>query len=89
VEELWFEEDNLIIRAEDSLFRVSKGILAARSPVLKAMLFGPRQPSPKTEEMYGCSVVELPHSARSVTHFLKAIFDSEYVMAFVCQTNRK
>ncbi|KAJ7666753.1 hypothetical protein DFH06DRAFT_1085908 [Mycena polygramma] len=81
VEELWFEEDNLIVRAEDTLFRVSKGILAARSPVLKAMLFGLPQPNPENMgRLYGCPVLELPHSARSVTNFLKAIFDSDFFL---------
>ncbi|KAJ6530295.1 hypothetical protein B0H19DRAFT_1328474 [Mycena capillaripes] len=78
VDELWFEEDNLIVRAEHSLFRVSKGILAARSPVLKAILL---QPTPEnTVTMYDCRILELPHSAISVTHFLKAIFDSDFFL---------
>ncbi|KAJ7661176.1 hypothetical protein B0H17DRAFT_953746, partial [Mycena rosella] len=81
VEELWFEDDNLIIRAEDSLFRVSRGVLAARSPVFRAMLFGMPQPNPgNAVTMYGCPMIQLPHRAADVEYFLKAIFDSEFFL---------
>jgi hypothetical protein len=59
-----------IIQAEDSIFHVSKGVLVARLPVLKAMLV-------ETPRMFGCTLLELPHSTRSVICFLKAIFDAE------------
>jgi hypothetical protein len=55
VEDLWFEEDNLIIRAEDSLICVSKGVLAARSPVLKALLFeAPAGPKMLSAHFWSC-----------------------------------
>ncbi|KAK7022981.1 hypothetical protein R3P38DRAFT_2956806 [Favolaschia claudopus] len=77
VDELWFDEDNLIVRANDCLFRVSKGFLAARSPVLKQTLL--ENPG-KLSTMLGCPVLVLPHSATSVTHFLKALFDADYFL---------
>ncbi|KAJ7652836.1 hypothetical protein DFH06DRAFT_1418543 [Mycena polygramma] len=43
---LWFDDDNLILRAESSLFRVSKGVLAARSSVFRDMLSFPVPPRP-------------------------------------------
>ncbi|KAJ6632209.1 hypothetical protein B0H10DRAFT_2251221 [Mycena sp. CBHHK59/15] len=78
IEELWFEDDTLILRAEDSLFRVSKGVLSAQSPVMKAMLSG--IPKAGGTIMYGCPVVELHHSASDVTCFLKAVFDSDFFL---------
>ncbi|KAJ6556450.1 hypothetical protein B0H19DRAFT_1152622 [Mycena capillaripes] len=51
VPELWFEDDNLILRAENSLFRVSKGILAARSSVFRDMLAFPRPRRSSTVEV--------------------------------------
>ncbi|KAJ6535420.1 hypothetical protein B0H19DRAFT_1271190 [Mycena capillaripes] len=42
VPELWLEDDNLILSAENSLFRVSKGVLAARSSVCRDVLAFPR-----------------------------------------------
>ncbi|KAJ7102721.1 hypothetical protein C8R44DRAFT_808425 [Mycena epipterygia] len=81
VEDLWFEEDNLIIRAENSIFRVSRGVLAARSPVFRSMLFDLPKPNPeRTIIMYGCPVIQLRHSPEDVTYFLKAIFDSEFFL---------
>ncbi|KAJ6530298.1 hypothetical protein B0H19DRAFT_967735 [Mycena capillaripes] len=78
VAELWFEEDNLILRAEDSIFRVSKGVLMARSPVFQTMISGLSHSGP--EYPYGCPVIQLHHSAVDVTSFLKAIFDSEFFL---------
>ncbi|KAJ7666746.1 hypothetical protein DFH06DRAFT_1184667 [Mycena polygramma] len=67
VAELWFEDDSLILRAEDSIFRISKGILMARSPVFKAMIGLSHSGQ---ESMYGCPMIQLHHSAAEVTSFL-------------------
>ncbi|KAJ6567022.1 hypothetical protein B0H19DRAFT_716897 [Mycena capillaripes] len=76
VEELWFSDGGLIVQAEQSLFRVSGGILAARSPVFKDMLSFIQPPD--AEKIDGCPVVTLPDSAADVTCFFKAIFDSSF-----------
>ncbi|KAJ7020165.1 hypothetical protein C8F04DRAFT_1128121 [Mycena alexandri] len=90
VHDLWFEDDNLILRAENALFRVSKGILAARSSVFRDMLSFPHPQSRNSqmndgdneaedEHTYeGCPVVRLHDSVADVTAFLKAIFDSSF-----------
>ena len=79
---LWFEVENLILRAQNTLFRVSKGVLAARPSVFRDMLAFPQSPqmrSPCSEgEMYdgdgeeiieGYPVVRLHDSAQDVTFF--------------------
>ncbi|KAJ7692828.1 hypothetical protein B0H17DRAFT_1132807 [Mycena rosella] len=76
VPELWFEDDNLILRAETTLFRVSKGVLAARSSVFRDMLSFPQTDS--EEHIDGCPVVRLHDTAADVTYFLRAIFDSGF-----------
>ncbi|KAJ7184652.1 hypothetical protein C8R46DRAFT_1299939 [Mycena filopes] len=76
VEELWFFDGGLVVQAEQSLYRVSGGILAARSPVFKDMLSF-TQPS-DAETIEGCPVVRLPDSAVDVTCFFRAIFDSSF-----------
>ncbi|KAF8155303.1 hypothetical protein K438DRAFT_1845886 [Mycena galopus ATCC 62051] len=87
VPELWFEEDNLILRAENTLFRVSKGVLAARSSVFRDMLSFPLPPKlgrgggegeDEEDTIDGCPVVRLHDSPADVTCFLRAIFDSSY-----------
>ncbi|KAJ7689811.1 hypothetical protein B0H17DRAFT_1011877 [Mycena rosella] len=76
VEELWFSDGGLVVQAEQSLFRISGGILAARSPVFKDMLVFPQPPDAETVE--GCPVVRLPDSATDIIAFFKAIFDSSF-----------
>lgn len=76
--ELWFEDDNLILRAENSLFRVSKGVLAARSSVFRDMLSFPQTDTDGEEHIEGCPVVRLHDTAADVTCFLRAIFDSGF-----------
>ncbi|KAJ7731818.1 hypothetical protein DFH07DRAFT_846989 [Mycena maculata] len=76
VPELWFEDDNLILRAENTLFRVSKGVLAARSSVFRDMLSFPQTEG--EEHIDGCPVVRLHDSVGDVTYFLRAIFDSSF-----------
>ncbi|KAK7062488.1 BTB domain-containing protein [Favolaschia claudopus] len=80
-EGLWFSKDPLVVlRAEDTVFRVSGGILSARSTVFRDMLALP-QPSPSVEDTIdGCTVVRLPDSATEVESFLRAIFDSNFFM---------
>ncbi|KAF7359026.1 BTB domain-containing protein [Mycena sanguinolenta] len=76
VEELWFEDGGLVVQAEQSLFRVSRGILAARSSVFKDMLAFTQPPNAETID--GCPVVRLPDSAEDVKRFFRAIFDSSF-----------
>ncbi|KAF7305653.1 BTB domain-containing protein [Mycena chlorophos] len=81
VADLWFPEDNLILRAENSVFRVSKGVLAARSSVFKDMLAFDSMGADGAEgdeTMEGCPVVRLHDTAAEVEVFLRAIFDSSF-----------
>ncbi|KAJ7119178.1 hypothetical protein C8R44DRAFT_673543 [Mycena epipterygia] len=76
VDELWFPDSSLVFQAENSLFRVSGAMLAARSPVFKDMLSFPQPPDSETFDE--CPVVKLPDSAADTTCFFKAIFDSSF-----------
>ncbi|KAJ7735555.1 hypothetical protein DFH07DRAFT_893470 [Mycena maculata] len=76
VDDLWFPDHNLVIQAENRLFRVSGGILAARSLVFRDML---SIPQPETQPLIdGCPIVVLHDSAIDVEYFLKAVFDSSF-----------
>ncbi|KAJ6500866.1 hypothetical protein C8R45DRAFT_1210563 [Mycena sanguinolenta] len=76
VEELWFADSGLVVQAEQSLFRVSGAVLAARSSVFKDMLAFTQPPDAETID--GCPVVKLSDSAEDVTCFFRAIFDSSF-----------
>ncbi|KAJ7159310.1 hypothetical protein C8R43DRAFT_920841 [Mycena crocata] len=81
IDGLWFSNDALIIlRAEESIFRVQKSILAARSPVFRGMFEFPQPVADGDEMMDGSPVVRLHDSAADVEPFLRAIFDSSYFM---------
>ncbi|KAJ6500845.1 hypothetical protein C8R45DRAFT_979321 [Mycena sanguinolenta] len=82
--ELWFEDGNLVVQAENSQFRVYRGVLAAKSPIFCDMLSFP-QPS-DSEIIEGCPLVRLPDSATEVNAFLRALFDSEFFEAYPAPT---
>lgn len=72
---LWFDDGNLILKAETYLFRIYGGLLAARSSVFRDMLSFP-PPEEGNATLEGCPVVFVYDSPRDLTHFLRAIFDS-------------
>ncbi|KAJ7119172.1 hypothetical protein C8R44DRAFT_673527 [Mycena epipterygia] len=76
VQELWFEDGNLVIQAGRSQFRVYRGVLAARSSVFQDMLSFPQPPD--SELVEGCPLVRLHDNPAEVSVFLKAIFNSEF-----------
>ncbi|KAJ7119175.1 hypothetical protein C8R44DRAFT_189561 [Mycena epipterygia] len=84
VQELWFEDGNLVIQAENRQFRLYRGILAAHSPVFHDMLVFPQKPDPEIVE--GCQLLRLSDPASEVTVFLKAIFDHNFFMPFPAPT---
>ncbi|KAJ6572752.1 hypothetical protein DFH09DRAFT_982079 [Mycena vulgaris] len=76
VNDLWFADHGLVLRAGNRLFRVSGGILAARSSVFRDMM---SIPQPESQPLIdGCPVVVLHDSAVDAEYFLRAIFDSSF-----------
>lgn len=73
---LWFEDCGLIIRAGNTLFRVSRDALATQSSIFADMLTLP-SPQDPAELMDGCPIVRLPDPVKDVEYFLKALFDYE------------
>ncbi|KAJ6536367.1 hypothetical protein B0H19DRAFT_1004054 [Mycena capillaripes] len=81
VDDLWFSNDMLVIRAEKRIFRVSKSVLAARSSVFSDMIAFPQPVATEAEgNIDGSPVVTLQDSGQDVEVFLRAIFDSSYFM---------
>jgi hypothetical protein len=72
--DLWFLDGNVVIRAENTLFRVYQGILGAKSPVFSGMF---SVPQPENEEKYdGCPFVHVHDTSQEMTFFLLALFDT-------------
>ncbi|KAJ7685846.1 hypothetical protein B0H17DRAFT_985496 [Mycena rosella] len=82
VEDLWFPDADLILRAENTLFRVHSSILGARSCVFRDMVAFPQPETPDSEgdTHDGKPVVRLHDSAAEVEVFLRAVFDSSFFM---------
>ena len=78
---LYFPDGNLVLRAENTLFKIFAGLLAARSSVFKDMLAFPHPPLSEEEDetIDGCPVVDVYDEPRDLAVFLRAVFDSRYV----------
>ncbi|KZP11464.1 hypothetical protein FIBSPDRAFT_837642 [Athelia psychrophila] len=74
---VWFEDGNVILEAENTKFKVHRGILAANSPVFHDMFSLP-QPSSGENFVEGCPVVHLSDSGMDVMHILQAIYRPNY-----------
>ena len=70
--DVWFEDGTIILEAEDSQFKVFKGVLAANSTVFNDMLVVGSNPA-NNEMVEGCPVVRVYDTALDMMHFLKAL----------------
>jgi hypothetical protein len=88
VHDLWFSDGSLVVRAENSIFRVSGVVLAARSSVFQDMLSFPQPGLGQTEveSIDGVPIVVLYDLAVEVEPFLRAIYDSRCVSLLVVAT---
>jgi len=75
--DVWFEDGNVILQAESTVFKVFRGILSTNSPIFADMFTVP-QPMTDNETFESCPLIQLFDSAEDVKHFLKAIHDASY-----------
>lgn len=76
--ETWFHDGNIVLQADQTQFKVHKGILAANSTVFADMFSIPQPPS-GVQLAEGCNVVHLSDSAVDVTYVLEALCKRRYV----------
>lgn len=69
--ELWYDDGTIVIKAENTLFRVYRGQLVKKSEILRELLSAPGLKA--DEEIEGCPVVELHDSAFEMEHLLYTI----------------
>ena len=71
-QEFWLADGNLVIVAEDTAFRVYRGLLAAQSTVFANMFA--TVASPTADEVFdGCPVVRLFDSSHDLRHLLRTL----------------
>jgi hypothetical protein len=74
--DVWYEDGTIILRANDILFRVYKGILSSQSTVFKDLL---SVPQPSDTPIYdGCPVVTVQDSSADLEPFLRALHEWDF-----------
>ncbi|KIK06084.1 hypothetical protein K443DRAFT_3389 [Laccaria amethystina LaAM-08-1] len=73
---LWFDDGNHVIQAENYQFRIHRGILSARSPVLRRVF---SEPVPEgAQNIEGCPVTHLQDHGKDLMHLLMSIYDPAF-----------
>ena len=78
--ELWLEDGNIVLQAEDTQFKVHRSMLSRHSSVFRDMFMVPQPSIPNGDVVDSCAVVELSDSSEDLTHALRALYDRWYVV---------
>ena len=81
--DLWYDDGNIVLQAENTQFKVYRGILIENSTVFRDMFSLPQLPSDVTDMIEGCSLVRLYDSAEEVGYILQALFRHRCIMALL------
>jgi hypothetical protein len=81
-QDVWYDDGNLVVRAENTLFRVYGGLIAAQSTVFADMLKMPAEPDGAQETVEGCPVVRVHDPAEDICRLLRAIHDPQCATSF-------
>jgi hypothetical protein len=75
----WFDDGNVVLQVESTLFRVHRSILSMHSEVFRGMFSVPQPAATDGDLVDNCPVVQLPDRAVDWTHVLKAFYGGRYV----------
>ncbi|RDB15227.1 hypothetical protein Hypma_004726 [Hypsizygus marmoreus] len=75
--DIWFNDGTIILEAENTQFRVYRGLLEKHSSVLKDIFAGLQYKS-RVVSVDGCPVVHLSDRSQDVHHLLHALYDCFY-----------
>lgn len=79
----WFDDGNVVLQAEDTLFRVYKGFLRKQSSVFDDMFSLPAAARENEMETFdSCSLVVVQETAKEMELFILALTDLTYVPSF-------
>ena len=72
--ELWFEDGNIVIQAERTVYKVHKSILCKYSPLFADTLSLPQSPELAATDSYeGHPLLQMQESAGDISLFLQAL----------------
>ena len=81
-EELWYTDGSIVIEAEDTQFRVYKGILSSQSETFRDMFSIPQPPSAQHELVEGCPVVKVGDTAKDWKYVFLELFEKRYIHSY-------
>ena len=78
--DLWFDDGNIVVIAQQTAFRVHRSVLSRHSDTFSG-LFAVPQPLEGVEKLEDCPVVRVSDSAHDFGHLLHVLYDGlEYVL---------
>ncbi len=80
--DMWFEDGNVIVIAQQTAFRFHRGALSRHSEAFRG-LFSVPQPtsSGSVQTMDGCPVIHVTDTAYDFRHLLRAVYDGARYVA--------
>ena len=86
--ELWFDDGSVVVIAQQTAFRVHRGVLSRHSETFSGLFTLPQSPDPAAiETLDGCPVVRVPESSHDMKHLLHALYDGTRSVLNVSYTN--
>ncbi|KAI0800654.1 hypothetical protein C8Q74DRAFT_1364354 [Fomes fomentarius] len=74
--ELWFEDGNVVVVAQQTAFRVHRSVLSRHSDTFSGLFTLPQPADPaKIESLDGCPVVRVSDSSHDFKHLLNVLYD--------------
>jgi len=73
--EYWFQDGNIVLQVENTLFRVHQSILSRESQIFKDTFSMPQVPSQEDELIEGCPVVRLSDTAEDMGNIISLLYD--------------
>jgi hypothetical protein len=73
----WFEDGNIVLQAEETLFRVHQSVLSRHSSIFKDTFAMPQPPSQENKYTEGCPVLPLSDTAEDINNLLSLLYDND------------
>ena len=76
-QDVWYDDGNVVIQTENTVFKVFRGILASNSAVFADMFSVPQPTNATVPDAYdSCPLIQMYDTPEDAKHFLKAIHDA-------------